>query len=71
MELRLNKLKTFYKKNRRLPTYQEMLSIFGLSSKNAVFRIVSKFIEEGLLQKEVGQVSAYQSIFQLTVAWSS
>ena len=65
MEQRLNKLKTFYKKNRRLPTYQEMLTIFDLSSKNAVFRIVSKFIDDGFLQKKLGKLAPTSRFFSL------
>ena len=65
MEQRLNKLKTFYKKNHRLPTYQEMLTIFGLSSKNAVFRIVSKFVEDGFIQKKLGKLAPTSRFFSL------
>lgn len=62
---RIDSLKRFYKKNRRLPSYREMLTLFGLSSKNAVFRIVSKWIEEGVLQKIDGKLSPTSRFFSL------
>lgn len=49
---RLSQLKKFYRRFRRLPSFSEMLDLFGLSSKNAVFKIVQKFIEEGFIRKE-------------------
>ena len=53
MKDRLSLLKQFYKKNSRLPSYSEMLKLFAISSKNAVFKIVNKWIEEGFLQKDL------------------
>lgn len=54
MKDRLAELKRFYKKHSRLPSYSEMLKLFSVASKNAVFKIVNKWIEEGLLQKDAG-----------------
>lgn len=62
---RLNTLKKFYKRNHRLPSYSEMLTLFGLSSKNAVFRTVKKFIEEGVLQKMDGKLAPTSQFFSL------
>jgi repressor LexA len=47
-----NKLETFYGNNKRMPTYSEMLKLFGFKSKNAVFRVVEKLIEAGLVAKD-------------------
>ncbi len=52
MITRLAQLKKFYRRFRRLPSFSEMLDLFGLSSKNSVFKIVQKFIEEGYIRKE-------------------
>ena len=65
MSDRLDKLKSFYKKNRRLPTYKEMLALFHFSSKNAVFRAVAKLIEEGFLQKKAGKLAPTSRFFSL------
>ena len=47
-----NKIESFYSKNRRMPTYSEMMQLFGLKSKNAIFKIVNKLIETGLVSKD-------------------
>lgn len=49
---RLQILRKFYFKHKRLPSYQEMLLLFKLKSKNAIFRVVKKFIEHGFLKKD-------------------
>ncbi|PIZ87435.1 hypothetical protein COX93_01120 [Candidatus Nomurabacteria bacterium CG_4_10_14_0_2_um_filter_30_12] len=46
------KLETFYKRNKRMPTYSEMMKLFSFKSKNAVFRVVEKLIEAGLVSKD-------------------
>ncbi|MFA6514849.1 MAG: transcriptional repressor LexA [Candidatus Paceibacterota bacterium] len=46
------KLIRFYNKDNRMPTYREMMSLFGFKSKNAVARLVDKFIEEGIVAKD-------------------
>ena len=46
------KLETFYEENKRMPTYSEMLPLFGFKSKNAVSRVVEKLIEAGLVAKD-------------------
>jgi SOS regulatory protein LexA len=46
------KLETFYGKNKRMPTYSEMMELFSFKSKNAVFKIVEKLVEAGLVSKD-------------------
>jgi repressor LexA len=46
------KIESFYTENKRMPTYSEMLKLFGFKSKNAVFRIVEKLVESGLVAKD-------------------
>lgn len=46
------KLESFYSDNKRMPTYREMLKLFNFKSKNAVFRVVEKLIESGLVAKD-------------------
>lgn len=41
----------FFRREGRLPSYQEICQLFGYSSKNASFRLVSKLIEAGLIEK--------------------
>ena len=46
------KLESFYRDNKRMPTYSEMMKLFGFKSKNAIFRIVEKLIEAGIVAKD-------------------
>ncbi len=46
------KLESFYGDNKRMPTYSEMTKLFNFKSKNAVFRVVEKLIEAGLVAKD-------------------
>jgi repressor LexA len=67
MEEKLKKLRSFYKKHHRLPSYQEMLKIFGVNSKNAVFRWIQKLIEENFLKKEGSKIVPAAKFFALPV----
>lgn len=62
---RLAGVKKFYRHYRRLPSYTEMLKIFNVSSKNAVFKIVHKWIEEGFLKKEADKLAPTSKFFSL------
>ena len=42
------KLESFFGENKRMPSYSEMLKLFGFKSKNAVFRVVEKLMEENM-----------------------
>ncbi len=46
------KIESFYSSNKRMPTYSEMMKLFGFKSKNAVFKIVGKLLEAGLVAKD-------------------
>ncbi len=46
------KLESFYSQNKRMPTYSEMMKLFGFKSKNAVFKVVEKLIEAGIVAKD-------------------
>ena len=46
------KLRNFYFKHRRLPSYSEMCDLFGFSSKRSIFQIVKRLISEGILEKD-------------------
>ncbi len=62
---RLESLKKFFKKNRRLPSYREMLDLFNLSSKNAVFKLINAWVSEGFLQKDGGKLAPSSNFFAL------
>jgi len=46
------KIESFYDREKRMPTYSEMLKLFGFKSKNAVFKIVEKMVEAGVVAKD-------------------
>lgn len=47
-----NKLVSFYESQKRMPTYSEMMTLFGFKSKNAVYRLIQKFLDGGLVTKD-------------------
>lgn len=47
-----NKITSFYKKHRRLPSYSEIMALAGLKSKNSVFKLVKKLVRDGFLAKD-------------------
>ncbi len=46
------KIRLFYKTNRRMPTYTEMMKLFGYKSKAAVFYAIQKLIADGIIEKD-------------------
>lgn len=65
IEDRLSSIKKFFRKNRRLPSYSEMLKIFNISSKNAVFKIINKLIDLGFIEKDSKKLSPTKKFFAL------
>jgi SOS regulatory protein LexA len=50
---RLATLKRFYHRHHRLPSFAEMLKLFGVKSKQAVFRYMQAWLESGIVEKTV------------------
>jgi repressor LexA len=46
------KILKFYKDNRRMPSFSEMMKLTGFKSKNAVSKLVDKLIEAGVVSKD-------------------
>lgn len=46
------KILGFYEAERRMPSYQEILTLVGFKSKNAVSKLVSKLIDDGIVEKD-------------------
>jgi repressor LexA len=46
------KIVTFYKRNRRMPSYTEIMKLVGFKSKNAVSKLVDKLVEAGVVTKD-------------------
>jgi len=47
-----NKILSFYKKNRRMPGYKEIMSLVGFKSKNAVYKLINKLVEDEVVDKD-------------------
>ncbi|KAF0156156.1 MAG: DNA polymerase V [Syntrophaceae bacterium] len=45
-------LVAFYRNQKRMPTYAEMMALFGVRSKSVVFYWIEKLIEKGILEKD-------------------
>lgn len=52
LDIAVQKIRKFYKIQKRLPSYQEICEIFNYSSKNASVYLVNKLIEAGILEKD-------------------
>lgn len=46
------KINKFYRKNKRMPSYSEAMSLLGFKSKNAVFKLVKKLEKDEFLSKD-------------------
>jgi SOS regulatory protein LexA len=43
---------SFYRRYRRMPGYQEIMGLTGFRSKNAVFKLIAKLVEDGVVAKD-------------------
>ncbi len=48
----LKKIRRFFRRNKRLPTYQEMAVLLDFASKNAAYKLADKLIEAGYLERD-------------------
>ncbi len=46
------RLNEHYLRAKRMPSYAEMLSLFGLKSKNAVYKRIAQLLRSGLIEKD-------------------
>jgi len=46
------KIISFYQKNKRMPSYNEIMKLVGYKSKNAVYKLVNKLVDEGIVGKD-------------------
>lgn len=46
------KIIDFYKSNRRVPGYNEIMKLVGFKSKNAVYKLLNKLVEDGVFDKD-------------------
>lgn len=46
------KILSFYERHRRMPSYAEIMNIVGFKSKNAVYKLVAKLVDLGVVGKD-------------------
>jgi len=46
------KIVAFYERERRMPSYAEIMTLVGFKSKNAVYKLIDKLIDEGVVSKD-------------------
>lgn len=54
LNAKIQQLRQFLRQERRLPSYREMLDVFGYRSTNAVSGLVRKLVEHGYLLRDDG-----------------
>ena len=47
-----NKILDFYRKNRRMPGYKEIMKLVGFKSKNAVYKLLNKMLDDEVIDKD-------------------
>lgn len=57
------KLRQFLSREKRLPGYNEMLTLFGYRSKNAVFGLLGKLADHGYITKKGGKIAHTGKLF--------
>jgi SOS-response transcriptional repressor LexA len=62
-EIYKQRIVSFCKQNRRVPGYKEFQQITGFKSKNAVFKLISKLVDEHVLEKDSNGKLSMKSLF--------
>ena len=57
------KIADFYQQHKRMPSYAEIMRLVGFRSKNAVYKLINKLIEDGFLDKDRGGKLIPKNIF--------
>ena len=47
-----DKILNFYRNNRRMPGYKEIMSLVGFKSKNAVYKLINKMVADEVIDKD-------------------
>ena len=48
---KVERIRSFYRQNKIMPTYDEICLLFGFKSKNAAFKLINGLVEEGFVEK--------------------
>ena len=68
VETGIKKIRQFHRKNRRVPTYEEMMKLFKFASKRSSSLLVDRLVEAGLLEKDSkGRVTIKHTFLPLPI----
>jgi SOS regulatory protein LexA len=60
------KVIAYYEREKRMPSYQEIMTLLGFKSKNSVFKLVKKLIEDSVVRKDAqGRLVPAEQLFEL------
>ena len=59
-----NKIFAFYERQKRMPTYAEIMKLLGFKSKNAVYKVINKLIDAGFVDKDESGRLTPKNLFQ-------
>src|SRR5713101_1367777 len=48
----LKQIQAFYRSQKRMPSYSELMAVVGFRSKNAAFKLVERFVQRDWLEKD-------------------
>lgn len=49
---KIQKIVDFYERHKRMPGYKELMTLTGFKSKNAVYKLINKLVDLGVLSKD-------------------
>ncbi len=62
------KIISFYHKHKRMPGYKELMDITGFKSKNAVYKLINKLVEAGIVSKDAeGRITLNKSLSEVPI----
>ncbi len=64
MEDYKNKIFSFYERQRRMPSYAEIMTLLGFKSKNSVYKLINKLIDAGIMNKDESGKLIPNNLFQ-------
>lgn len=59
-----NKIISFYERQKRMPTYTEIMKVLGFRSKNSVYKLINKLIDIGIFDKDSTGRLVPKNLFQ-------
>jgi repressor LexA len=60
------KIIAFYERHKRMPGYKEIMDLTGFKSKNAVYKLINKLVEMGIVSKDSqGRITLVDASFGL------